>query len=326
MKNFLFLSLFIALLVTGCQDSDGKDPVLLATSSGNINNISVVIDNEMWEGSIGEALRKSLAAPVDGLPQEEPMFSLNQMPPEAFSGFVRKNRLFVKIENGQAGNFKIFNDPFAHPQTGVVITGKDSNEIINQINKNSEEIIETLRNTEIKEKQRRINKSLKDDKKLKRTLGVSLKFPTAYRYAMENDDFFWIRKDIPKGNMEILVYAVPLNQIDKDTNVIANIIKMRDSIGQVHIPGPLEDSYMITEEAYAPYLFDSEVDGKFAYETKGTWEVKNAFMAGPFINYAVRDSVNNRYIILEGFTFAPATAKRDNMFELEAILKSAKID
>jgi hypothetical protein len=143
---------------------------------------------------------------------------------------------------------------------------------------------------------------------------------------MENEDFFWIRKDIPKGNMEILVYAVPLNQIDRDTSVIANIIKMRDSIGKAHIPGPLEESYMITEEAYAPYLFNSKVDGKFAYETKGTWEVKNAFMAGPFINYAVRDSANNRYIILEGFTFAPATAKRDNMFELEAILKSAKIE
>jgi len=326
MKNYLFLSLFISFLFIGCQDSDSKDPVLLATSSGNINNISVVIDNELWEGSIGEALRKSLAAPVDGLPQEEPMFSLNQMPPEAFSGFVRKNRLFVKIENGEAGRFKIFNDPFAHPQTGVVITGKDSDEIINQINKNSDEIIVALRDTEIKEKQRRINKSLKDDEKLKKTLGVSLKFPTAYRYAMENDDFFWIRKDIPKGNMEILVYAVPLNQIDRDTSVIANIIKMRDSIGQAHIPGPLEGSFMITEEAYAPYLFNSKVDGKFAYETKGTWEVKNAFMAGPFINYAVRDSVNNRYIILEGFTFAPATAKRDNMFELEAILKSAKID
>lgn len=326
MKNFLFLSLFISLLFTSCQDSESKNAIILANSSGNINNISVIIDNSMWEGSIGEALRKSLAAPVDGLPQEEPMFSLNQMPPEAFSGFVRKNRLFVKVENGESGRFKIFTDPFAHPQTGVVITGKDSNEIINQININSEEIVEALRNTEIKEKQRRINKSLKDDKKLKRTLGVSLKFPTAYRYALENDDFFWIRKDIPKGNMEILIYSVPLNQIDRDTSVVANIIKMRDSIGEAHIPGPLEGSHMITEEAYAPYLFNSKVDGKFAYETKGTWEVKNAFMAGPFINYAVRDSVNNRYIILEGFTFAPATAKRDNMFELEAILKSAKID
>ena len=326
MKNFVFLCLFIPLLFAGCQDSESKKPILLATSSGNINNISVVIENEMWEGSIGEALRKSLAAPVDGLPQEEPIFSLNQMPPEAFSGFVRKNRLFVKIEKGEAGRFKIFNDPFAHPQKGVVITGKDSDEIIEQINKNSEEIIKTLRNTEIKEKQRRINKSLKEDEKLKNTLGVSLKFPTAYRYAMENEEFFWLRKDIPKGNMEILVYAVPLNQIDRDTSVIANIIKMRDSIGKIYIHGAIEGRYMITEEAYAPYLFDSEVDGKFAYETKGTWEMKSAFMAGPFINYAVKDSVNNRYIILEGFTFAPATAKRDNMFELEAILKSAKID
>ena len=326
MKNFVFLSLFISLLFVGCQDTEKNSQAILTTSSGNINNISVVIDNNMWEGSIGEALRKSLAAPVDGLPQEEPMFSLNQMPPEAFSGFVRKNRLFVKIENGENSNFKILNDAFAHPQTGVLIVGKDANEIVKQINENSEKIVKALRNTEIKEKQRRIKKSLKDDEKLKKTLGVSLKFPTAYRYAMENDDFFWIRKDIPKGNMEILVYAVPLNQIDRDTSVIANIIKMRDSIGAAHIPGPLEGSYMITEEAYAPYLFDSEVDGKFAYETKGTWEVKNAFMAGPFINYAVRDTVNNRYIILEGFTFAPATAKRDNMFELEAILKSAKID
>ena len=326
MKNFIFLSLIITLLFIGCKESEEDSKIYLANSSGNINNISVVMDNSMWEGSIGEALRKSLAAPVDGLPQEEPMFSLNQMPPESFSGFVRKNRLFVKIEKGENANFKIFNDPYAKPQTGVLITGKDSNEIVEQINSNSAEIVLALRNTEIKEKQRRINKSLKDDEKLKRTLGVSLKFPTAYRYAMENDDFFWIRKDIPKGNMEILVYSVPLNQIDSDTSIVANIIRMRDSIGLAHIPGPLEGSYMITEEAYAPYLFDSEIDGKFAYETKGTWEVKNAFMAGPFINYAVRDTVNNRYIILEGFTFAPATAKRDNMFELEAILKSAKID
>ncbi len=326
MKNFIFLSLFITLLFTGCKDSEKENNIYLANSSGNINNISVVIDNNMWEGSIGEALRKSLAAPVDGLPQEEPMFSLNQMPPESFSGFVRKNRLFVKIEKGENAHFKIFNDPYAKPQTGVLITGKDSNEIVEQINANSEEMVQALRNTEIKEKQHRINKSLKDDEKLKKTLGVSLKFPTAYRYAMENDDFFWIRKDIPKGNMEILVYSVPFSQIDSDTSIVANIIRMRDSIGKVHIPGPLEGSYMITEEAYAPYLFDSEIDGKFAYETKGTWEVKNAFMAGPFINYAVRDTVNNRYIILEGFTFAPATAKRDNMFELEAILKSAKIE
>lgn len=111
MKNIIFLTVLLASLLISCDNSEGANKIVLTDSSGNINNISVVVENEMWEGSIGEALRKSLAAPVDGLPQEEPLFSLNQMPPEAFSGFVRKNRLFVKIEDNKAANFKIFTDP-----------------------------------------------------------------------------------------------------------------------------------------------------------------------------------------------------------------------
>lgn len=326
MKNLLFLAILFSFLFAGCNESNSKEDRVLTNSSGNINNVSIVLENEKWEGSIGEALRENLAAPVDGLPQEEPLFSLNQMPPQAFSGFVRKNRLFVKVDTGKAADFKVFKDPFAYPQSGILITGMNNQEIIDQINENSDEIIRVFKNTEIREKQRRIKKALKDDKKLKEELGISLKFPSAYRYAIELEDFFWIRKDIPKGMMEIIIYEVPMHVIEKDTNIIGNIIKMRDSIGQAHIPGPVEGSFMKTEEAYAPYLNEVKLDGRFAYETRGTWDVQNAFMAGPFVNYAVRDEKNNRYVILEGFAFSPATAKRDNMFELEAILKSAKIE
>lgn len=325
MKNILF-SLFFTFFLVGCNNFGAENERILSTSSGNINNVSIVLENDHWEGFIGEALRNTLAAPVDGLPQEEPLFSLNQMPPEAFTGFVRKNRLFIKIDDGKEANFRIFNETFAKPQTGVLITGQNNDEIVEQIYANADEIIKVFKNTEIREKQRRIRKSLKDDKKLKEQFGVSLKFPTAYRYAIEDEDFFWIRKDIPTGMMELMVYEVPLHVIEKDTNIIANIIRMRDSIGEAHIPGPVPGSYMITEEAYAPYLFESQLDGKFAWETRGTWEVKGAFMAGPFINYAVRDSVNNRYVVLEGFAFSPATGKRDNMFELDAILQSLKIE
>lgn len=325
MKNILF-SLFLTSFLVGCNNFGAEDERVLSTSSGNINNVSIVLENDRWEGFIGEALRNTLAAPVDGLPQEEPLFSLNQMPPEAFTGFVRKNRLFVKIEHGKEADFKIFREPFAKPQTGVLITGLDNDEIVQQIYENADEIVRIFKSTEVREKQRRIRKSLKDDSRLKEQLGVSIKFPTAYRYAVENEDFFWIRKDIPTGMMELMVYEVPLHVIEKDTNIIANIIKMRDSIGETHIPGPVPGSYMITEEAYAPYLFESQLGGKFAWETRGTWEVKGAFMAGPFINYAVRDSVNNRYVILEGFAFSPATGKRDNMFELDAILQSLKFE
>lgn len=325
MKKSLVLFL-TALLLISCKDSSEKNRRVISDSSGNINQLNIVIDNELWKGSVGEFTREILAAPVDGLPQEEPLFSLSQMPSESFEGFVRKNRLFLKIKKGPSSSFEVVTDAYAKPQTGVIISAKDDNEIIALLEKYSDSIIKTFKKTELTEKQRRIGKGLKKDNNLEEKFGLSLKFPTVYRYAVEQEDFYWLRKEIPKGNMEILVYEVPLSAIDKDTNVINNIIKIRDSIGKVHISGPVDDSYMITEEAYAPYLFETEIDGKFTYETRGTWEVKNAFMAGPFVNYAIRDEKNNRYLILEGFVFSPSRSKRDNIFELDAILQSASIE
>ncbi len=156
-------------------------------------------------------------------------------------------------------------------------------------------------------------------------MGVSLKVPSAYRIAKGAENFFWLRKDLKDGTTNILVYEVPLNLINNDTTAVADIIKIRDSIGSKLLPVE-DDGQFITEDAYAPYLFKSKIDGHFAYETKGTWEVKGAWMGGPFINYAVRDEKNNRYLILEGFTYAPSVSKRNLQFELESILKSAKIE
>ncbi|MGB1246682.1 MAG: DUF4837 family protein [Flavobacteriaceae bacterium] len=39
---------------------------------------------------------------------------------------------------------------------------------------------------------------------------------------------------------------------------------------------------------------------------------------------AIRDTVKNRLLILEGFSYAPAMAKRDLQFELESILRTVK--
>ena len=136
-----------------------------------------------------------------------------------------------------------------------------------------------------------------------------------------------------KENREILVSKVKdiyqktginLPTLEKDNNIIANITVMRDEIGQANIHGTLPNTWMITEAAYAPYLFDVTVAGKKTYLTKGTWELKNDFMAGPFVNYAIKDTKNNRYLILEGFTYNPSKSKRDLVFELEAIIQSVK--
>ena len=99
---------------------------------------------------------------------------------------------------------------------------------------------------------------------------------------------------------------------------------MRDSIGQKYVPGPNKDTYMITEKAFAPHVYPTEVSSIKAAEVRGIWEIHGYPMAGPFLMYIINDPENNRKMVVEGFTFAPATAKRDYMFELEAILKTLK--
>ena len=59
---------------------------------------------------------------------------------------------------------------------------------------------------------------------------------------------------------------------------------------------------------------------------RGMWDINGYPMAGPFITYVVNDTINNRNLVLEGFVFAPNKEKRDYLFELEAIIKTLKIE
>jgi hypothetical protein len=116
-----------------------------------------------------------------------------------------------------------------------------------------------------------------------------------------------------------------LHCIKKNDEAINNIVKIRDSIGGLYIHGTTENSQMVTEDSYSPYLLNTTLDGMKAYQTKGNWELRNDTMSGPFINYSIIDEKNNRILIIEGFCYAPSTPQRDLMHELESIIKSIKI-
>ena len=326
MKSLLKTALILIVSFNFSCNDNSSNQRLLPASSGNINNLLVVIDNLLWEESIGESVRDIFAAPVQGLPNDEPLFSISQMPTQVFSGFATKNRIVLKIEKGKTSGTFIGEDTLAKPQTLVVVSGNTNKEIIDQLEMNAEKIISAFKSEEIKEKQRRINLSLFDSKPIQDQMGIDIKFPTAYRIATHDKNFFWIRKDINTGNMDFLIYEVPLNRIRKsDSTIVGDIIRMRDSIGKAHIQSSIEGAYMITEEAYAPYVFETIIDNKPTIETKGIWDMKNAFMSGPFLNYMIEDKVNKRYVVVEGYVFAPSVEKREHIFELEAILKSVKI-
>ncbi len=325
MKSIYLVLFSLSLLLSSCNSSGKRDKSLLPDSVGNINALQIVVPNDLWNGAVGEAIRNNFAAPVDGLPQDEPLFSINQMPPDAFTGFARSNRLFLYVVLSDEDKVSLATNEYAKPQRGAVIKATTEEKLISLIDENAPKIIASFHESEIKERQRRTAISLMRNDSLKKAMGVSLQIPSAYRIAKASDGFFWLRKDLKDGTTNILIYDVPLTMIKNDSNAVADIIKIRDSIGSKLLPVE-DDGQFITEDAYAPYLFKTEIDNHFAYETKGTWEVKDAWMGGPFINYAIRDEKNGRYLILEGFTYAPSAAKRDLQFELESILTTAKLE
>ena len=321
----IMVFLFSVLLTQACQKNNQNAQRYIQDSSGVLNNLSVVIDNELWNGQVGDAVRDVVTTNVPGLPQNEPMFDVNQIPPQVFKDFATKNRIVLRVSKGAETGIKIANNVYAKPQKVVFVTGKNNNQIIAVLKANKDKIISVFKAQEVKWRQDQIKKALLNTSELEKALGVTLSFPSVYRFAKKADDFFWIRKNLSTGTNNVMLYTIPFNAINTEGDIIAQVITHRDSIGKQHIPGPLDGSYMKTEAAYSPFLFHSTIDNKPAYEVRSTWDIEGTFNAGPFVNYMIQDKPNQRYIVAEGFTFAPSVNKRDFVLELEAIIKSLKI-
>ena len=321
MKKVLTIS-FVLLLLFSCRDKDRK--ITLAGSSGRINLLTIVVENSLWKGSVGDSLREIIASPVLGLPQEETQFSVSQAPPSSFGRLLKPSRNILIVGIDEKSGYSVQKDVYASPQIIMTILGKDKTSLIQQINAHRKEIISVFKKGDIELFQKKITKEIwkVDDVKTLSKLGIALKIPKTYALVDDTGDFLWFRQDIPKGSMNLIAYSFPLVETDSIAN---SIIARRDSIGKKNIPGTLEGMHMITELAYSPFLKQIQLDNKLTFESKGIWEMKNDFMAGPFLNYTVVDKTNNRLVIVEGFTFSPNVKKRDYMFELEAILKTLKL-
>jgi hypothetical protein len=319
MHKIFFSLLSLSLLFFSCKKQDDDIP---RKATGKINSISVIIDNQLWNGEIGDRIRNKFASPVIGLPQEEPLFTINQYPAKIMEGFMTDSRTIIVVKKENKNQFVIKKNQYASPQNVFHISGKTSDDILEIIEKNTPKIIQLIKETEIAESQRINSQSLLNPIIIKNKFQISLKVPTGYLYVLQNSNFIWLKKEIISGNTSLLIYQVPISSIKKSPNLITNIIKMRDSIGHLYIRGTEPDTHMITEEGYAPYLFKTKLNGKETYETRGTWELKNDFMSGPFINYAIVDEEHDRILVLEGFCYSPSKEERDLMHELESIIKS----
>ena len=284
MNKTLFLWLFVSFFVSSCSFKKDRLP---EDSSAAINTIAVIIDDQLWNGVVGDSIRNKFASPVLGLPQEEPLFSINQYPVKLFEGFSTDSRNILIVKKSAENKFEFKENEFVTPQNSFYISGKTSFEILELLEKNTPEIIKKMRAIEIAHKQKTIKDSLLDIKKIQKKFNIDILIPSKYEYVMRRRNFIWLKSEIVSGNTSLIIYQIPWKRINPK-NAVNDAVKV-------------------------------------TYETKGTWQMKNDFMSGPFISYAIFDKAHKRILVLEGFCYAPSKEKRDLMFELESISKSIQI-
>ena len=317
----IFKAFLTVLILVSC-DKEVKN--FKPQSSGRINSISVIIDKPSWDGKIGDAIRDKYASEFIGLPQVEEAFTLNYIPYEAFTGFGRTARNVIYINKKKQDKPRMIRDRYARPQLFLEVSGLDNESIIQGILSSFEFSSAQFQNGEITENKNRILNSLLKDTGLD-SLNISLNIPSAYSVFKNEPETVWLQKPLKNGTSNLIIKDLNSSVSDFEKINLNDVVSLRDSIGKEFIPGRVENSYMITEKEYLPYISYRSVNGFEAIETRGTWEVKGDYMGGPFINYIIKDTLNNSLLYVEGFVFSPSQRKRDKMIELEAVIKSMVI-
>jgi hypothetical protein len=320
LKNIFLSAIFILSLISCSKNKE----LTLVDSTGRINHLVIVMKNSDWLGEVGDTLREIIASPVAGLPQEEAQFSINQIPPDTFTNLFKRSRniLFVGYSQDSKNDFYTNSNIYAQPQISLTILAKNQEELIENLNKHKEEIISTFKNKDLDLYQKKITKSHHNIKNIEtfNNLGFSFRIPMTYNKVEDNGDFLWYRYSITKGQLNIIAFEIPYTS-EADFSK-ENILAATDTITKNYIPGQFEGTYMMIEPKYTPISKSLKLSNLDTFENRGLWIVKDDYMGGPFISYAILDKKNDRILILQGFSYSPATKKRDFVFELESILKT----
>ena len=324
-RTRLFSVLASAVMVFGGCKGNGT---LLPNVSGKAGEIIVAMDKNDWDGNLGSTTRTILAADYPFLPQQEPLFSLSNVPVTGFADLfkVHRNLLFFNISKSDQSGVVYKNDVWAHPQCVIQVTAPTSDSAAVILKENSERIINSF---EQAERDRIIANSIRYEEHsiplaVKEMTGGSPHFPSGFKLRKKTSDFLWISDDKQYVTQGVFIYRYPA--AENDNFSMENIIAHRDAALRENVPGMFENTYMITSDAVTPAVNYIRFRGRQFAETRGLWEVYNDFMGGPFVSHSFYSKDGQYIIVLDGFVYAPKYDKRQYLRQVEAIMYSFEWD
>lgn len=348
MKSITFVAFLSLLFFTACNvGENASNERNLPNSSGRIDEIVVVMDDEHWEDTtetgVGEAVRRLLLADYKGLPQSEPIFSISHVDPLNFHPLIQRasNIIYFGVLDGDGPTSRVLNrqmetlpenvnpqnmysakDVWAKPQQVTYFFTKKESDFATVVEQKKDKIIERLYKIENEKALRnsyasRVNSELTE--KLKTDFNLEFKVPNSYRFVKQTENSFWIRQDVQGEVSNVMIHSIPYN--DDSEFGLDHAIKTRDEMGEMFSTDTPE-SHMITDMRLDPLVVNLQIDDAQAMETRGSWRMSKDYLGGPFINYCIKDTKNKRLLVLDGSVFAPQWPKRRPIRKLENMLKT----
>jgi hypothetical protein len=323
LKNFILVSL-VAICFSSCSERKSNDP----NSTGRASEIILVSTEGKWTGPVGDSIRKTLTSSMEGLPADEPQFTLIFIPQKNFSKLLQSHRNVLIVDiNAQNGASKVetLKNVWSHPQRVIKIIASSDTAFFNIFAKHREAIRELFNQNERARfsAQNSLSRNFEIEKLLSDDFGINMVIPKSFYKAKKTTDFVWLRSEATTMSLGLIIYTYPY----KDTAQLnpKAVLAARDRYTKLYIPGPTEGSYMTTErENYDAVSKKLLFKNLYAVETRGLWRTEGDFMGGPFINYTIVDAPRQRIVVLDGYVYNPNKPKRNYIRELESLIWGAE--
>lgn len=300
----------LLLLLAACRQSSVPLPV----SQGQLYEVCVA-------GDADSAMCGVLSAPMEGLPQPEPMFDVRCIDSLRFESKMRllRNLLVVRIDSNRknAVTLRYEQNRYAHPQMIVYIEAGSANELKTYAQKRKEQIRQLFELHEydnaIVSLARRNNPQA--ERMIAEMFGYKMLVPADMTSHRCGKDFIWLSNNATQGLQNLCIYTLK--------GIAEPSIGRIDSVLRVGIKGETDDMYMRT-------VARSTTDRVLTYRQRryrlqrGLWEMEGDAMGGPFVRRFIADSIKDETLVVEAFVYAPEMKKRNKLRQIEAVLLTVK--
>lgn len=307
--------------MASCSSGNEKKSAVKGKVQSAPYELLVVANKDWLKTEAGQKLVEIVEAPISGLPQREGNFRVTYVNPEAFKGVFQfyANILVVKVDmKHEESRMTLEKDLYARPQMVEGLYAPTDWAFVRLLEAHKKDILKVFNENEFARERKLLEKNYCGAvlAQVQKQFGVSIKVPQDVDDMKVGKNFLWASASKKDFQQNVCVYTLPLSET-------LSFEEVRDSVMKVNIPGDREDQWMETDRRT---VMVDDITRNDLIVVRGLWDMRNDAMGGPFVSYVYADTVRHRFLVVEGFVFAPDKKKRPIMRQLEAALQTVKFE